>query len=141
MDKRILVLLGICSFLAVTTLTIRYIEVEKKKIKLEERKGNLGLNMKKKVFCINCKYLKKERDLGYYDSINFIGGIPNYQSSRIIDTTPICFVGLNDRILSKDNPIKKYTTIEYLVHNPLVLNIENNCKSYKRKFWKFLIKD
>ena len=33
MDKRILVLLGICSFLAVTTLTIRYIEVEKKKIK------------------------------------------------------------------------------------------------------------
>lgn len=33
MDKRILILLGICSFLAATTLTIRYIEVEKKKIK------------------------------------------------------------------------------------------------------------
>ena len=35
MDKRILVLLGICSFLAATTLTIRYIEVEKKKIKAQ----------------------------------------------------------------------------------------------------------
>ncbi len=33
MDKRILILLGICSFLAVTTLTIRYIEVEREKIK------------------------------------------------------------------------------------------------------------
>jgi len=73
-------------------------------------KKNCDKYKHKKVFCINCRH---HRRLEYY------------KAPRLID---LC----NLTKTLNDSAVTKYLTYEYCVN----LNEDNNCKNYKKKWWK-----
>ena len=72
-----------------------------------------------KVYCENCKYLRDNVSRYSYRPIQYF-----------------CFSPMN--MTTSEDPIYQG---KKLIFDPKALNKDNNCAHYKKKWWKFWIKD
>lgn len=92
----------------------------------------------RKVFCNDCIYLRHERDLGFYDQLQLQSRRSGYSWEN--NKQYLCSYDMEDNTEERFDPIErtKFRTIS--VNDPLVLNVNNDCPHYKKKWWKFWIK-
>jgi hypothetical protein len=84
-----------------------------------------------KIYCENCKFLYEKFD-NFYNNIIF-----KNDKEQFIPTPYMCLSNLEIKENNCNSPIHKIISYDILVDNPNLLNFNNTCKYYKRKWWKF----